>query len=60
MAEDGKDLWAHLAQPGSSRATSSGVPMSVCMQKITKEENPQPLRAACASAESPAQCRSAS
>lgn len=59
MAEDGKDLWAYLAQPGSSRATLSGVPMSVCMQKITKEENPQPLRAACTSAEPPAQCRSA-
>jgi len=52
----------HLLQPLLSRDTQSRVPrpMSMWLWEISKEETPQPLWAACASALSPAQHRTAS
>jgi len=45
MVEAGRDLWAHLAQPCSSRDTQSRVPMlmSRWFLRISKQESPQPL-----------------
>lgn len=62
MAEAGRDLWSPSGPDlCSSRDTQSWLPrtLSKWLLKISKEETLQPPWAACASAQSPAQHRSA-
>lgn len=49
MAEAGRVLWVHLAQPCSSRDSQSRLPSTVSRQLLCREKTPQPLCAACSS-----------